>query len=469
MIRRVASGIGANIFDKIVISGMQLALVPVLAGAWGVHLYGLWMMLFTAPAFLAMGDFGFATAAGTKMTMAVARGEHDEATHIFQSAWVAILASSAALVLLAALLALLLPISAFGANAGMSPDEIRLTLFLLVVYGLVAIQGSIFFAGFRCAGLFAVGAFCHAIIVLIENCAMIGAVLMGARPVTAAALILVGRIVGLVGQNVLLRRSVPWLEIGFRRATRAETRNLIAPAGAVMLVPIAQAFYLQGSALALGIAAGQAAVPGFTAARTLSRVGMQMCWLLNSALMPEFSAAAARQDRRAQAVMVLATLLTSALLVIPYATLFALFGREVILIWTHGVIHSSPLLLLAMAGSILFGGFWYPLSNLILALNRHASYTIWFLVFAVISTPLTYFLSRSLGAAGAALPMLALDFAMLVTILILSQRILVPAVELLSVLPDFLSSITTIIKRQRWRRRGDIVDADIVPEGSRVP
>lgn len=463
MIKRVASGVGANIFDKVVISTMQLALVPVLAGAWGVHLYGLWMMLFTAPAFLAMGDFGFATAAGTKMTMAVARGERDEATHIFQSAWVAILASSAVLVMLAALLALLLPGSAFGSDAGMAPGEIRLTLFLLVVYGLVAIQGSIFFAGFRCTGLFAVGAFCHAMIFLFENCAMITAVLMGARPVTAAAVILVGRFVGLVGQNILLRRCVPWLEIGFRRATRAETRNLVAPAGAVMLVPIAQAFYLQGSALALGIAAGQAAVPAFTAARTLSRVGLQMCWLLNSALMPEFSAAAARHDRRAQAVMVLATLLTSALLAVPYAILFALFGREVILIWTHGVIHSSPLLTLAMAGSILFGGFWYPLSNLILALNRHASYTIWFLVFAVIGTPLTYLLSQSLGAAGAALPMMMLDLAMLVTILILSQRILLPAREVFAALPGFFSSITAMIRRRRSRQPSSIVNAEIVP------
>lgn len=430
MIRRVIGGVGANIFDKLIVTATQLTMVPVMANAWGLHLYGLWLLMFTAPSFLAMGDFGFAQAAGTKMTMAVARGERDEAINIFQSAWAAILASSAMLFALAGLFAFVVPASVFGGDPGMPVGEIRLTLFLLLLYGIAAIQGSIFFAGFRAAGLFPIGAFWNALIILIEGSAIITAVMLGAQPVVAAATILGGRIVGLVGQNILLRRKVPWLRIGFERATMAETKRLLAPAGAVMLVPIAQAFYLQGTALALGAVAGQAAVPAFTAARTLSRVGLQMCWLFNTPLLPEFSAAAARNDRQDQATMVVVTALGSAVLILPYALLFGLFGQRAILIWTHGAIHAPPGLLWAMAGSILFGGFWFPLSNLILALNRHASYTGWFLALALASAPATLLLADPLGATGAGLAMMLLDLAMLVVITHLTGRILVSRSEL---------------------------------------
>lgn len=449
MIRRVMSGVGANVFDKVVVTVTQLAMVPVMANSWGLHLYGLWVLMFTAPSFLAMGDFGFAQAAGTKMTMAVARGERDEAVHIFQSAWLAILSSSGVLVALTAILALGLPSSLFGADPGMPVNEIRLTLFLLMIYGIAAIQGSIFFAGFRAARLFAVGAYWNALIILVESSAIIVAILMGAPPTVAAATILCGRLFGLVGQNLLLRRRVPWLKIGLGRATLAETKTLFAPAGAVMLVPIAQALYLQGSALALGLAAGQAAVPAFTAARTLSRVGLQMCWLLNTPLMPEFSAASARGDRPSQAMMVLATLLFSAALVIPYALLFGLVGQQVILVWTHGVIHSPTMLLWTMALSILFGGFWFPVSNLILALNRHASYTGWFVAFAAASVPLTYLLSSRFGPTGAGLSMAALDSAMAVVILILARRLLVNGHELKTAVPRLVQWLKALIRRLR--------------------
>ncbi|WP_454884451.1 hypothetical protein [Sphingomonas oryzagri] len=426
-------------------------MVPVMANAWGLHTYGLWVMLSTAPYLLAMGDFGFAQAAGTKMTMAEARGEREEAIHIFQSAWAAILTSSAILLAAIAALALLLPASIFGADPSLPLWQARLSLFLLLLYGLTALQGTIFFAGFRCAGLFAVGAFWNALIILMECSATIVAVLLGANILIAAGTIFVGRAVGLIGQNILLRRKVPWLEIGLRRATWAETRRLFAPAGAVMLVPLAQAFSIQGTTLALGAAAGAAAVPTFTAARTLSRVGMQMCWLLNTPLMPEFSAAAARGDRRAQANMVLATLAVTLLLVVPYALLFAFFGQRVILIWTHGAIHSPAPLLLTMAGGILFGGFWFPISNLILAINRHVSYTLYYVLFAALSLPATYLAARAFGAAGAGLSTMLLDAAMVGIIALFSPRLLVSYRELVAAAPHFFRGAKRLLKQAGLR------------------
>ncbi|SFS10922.1 lipopolysaccharide biosynthesis protein [Sphingomonas jatrophae] len=438
MIRRVLAGVGANVFDKLIVAGSQLAMVPVLSSAWGLHLYGLWVLLITVPSFLAVGDFGFATAAGTKMTMARARGDEQAVNHIFQSAWAAVLLSSALLVTAALVLAWTVPAGLFGDAPGLPIREVRLTLSILMIYGIVAVQGSIFFAAFRAAGLFAVGAFWNALIILIESSAVIATVLLGGQPVTAALALLAGRVVGLIGQNLLLRRRVPWLRIGLREGTRAEMMALLPPAGAVMLVPMAQALALQGTSIALGAAAGQAAVPAFTAARTLSRVGLQLCWLVNTPLMPEFSAAVAREDRRGMAAMALTTLLVSTVLLVPYAILFAALGQPAILLWTRGVIHSPQPLVLTMAFVILLGGYWYPVSNLILARNRHGSYSRWYVLLAALSVPLAYLLSRQFGATGAGAAMALLDGAMLIVILRLARRLVVTPQELAAAVPQMV-------------------------------
>ena len=445
MIRRVAAGIGMTAFDKLVIAGTQLVLVPVLASRWGLELYGQWLLLATLPQFLSMSDMGFATAAGTRMTMAAARADHEEALRLFHSAWRAILASSA--VILAALMAAawLLPASVFGMSPAVSAAELRLTFAILAAYGVLAVQGSIFSAGLRAAGLFPLAAFWNAMVLLIENAALVVMVLLGGGPVEAALAWLLGRMFGLAGQVVLLRRHVPWLRLGLAHGSWREARALLGPAGAVMLLPAAQALVLQGTALMVGAAAGQAAVPVFAAVRTLSRVGMQMCWIVSTPLMPELSASSARGERGRTASIVLATLLFSALLVTPFALGFMVAGRMAVALWTGGAIVPPQTLVLALGLTVMLGGVWYPLSNLLLAQARQASYTGWYLAFALASLPATHWLAGHLGVAGGAIAMVAVDAAMLAVVLRGVRRHLVSGAEL----ADAASRWTQELRRSR--------------------
>jgi O-antigen/teichoic acid export membrane protein len=438
-------------FDKLVVAGTQLALVPILASQWGLALYGQWLLLATLPQFLSMSDFGFATAAGTRMTMATARGDRDEAIHIFQSAWRAILLSGAAMIGLALAAAWFVPDSVFGAAPSAPPHALRLTLAILAIYGVTAVQGSIFFAGFRAAQLFPVGAFWNAMVLLIENAALIVTVLLGGGIVAAASAWLFGRLLGLAGQNWLLRRRVPWLSIGLARGSWGQARALLAPAGAVMLLPIAQALVLQGMALVVGAAAGRAAVPAFAAARTLSRVGMQLCWVVSTPLMPEFSAALARRDGARMAAMIGATLLISALLVVPYALVFMGLGRVMIAVWTHGAIAAPQSLVVAFGFTVLLGGIWYPLSNLVLASDRHAGYSICYVALAVLCLPIGYGLATIFGASGAAGAMAALDGAMLVIVARLARRLFGPHVDREAALSLLRAQVATRMRSRRPR------------------
>lgn len=447
MIGRVAAGVAVNLFDKLVVAGAQLLLVPILSGAWGLKVYGFWVLVATVPTFLAMGDFGFATAAGTKMTMAEARGDRAQVITTFQSAWLVVTISSALLIGLAVVTSLCAPRFLFEAleNRGNEGGE---TLLFLLVYGIVALQSSVFFAGFRCAQMFAFGALVNAFVLLFENAMLIASVLMGAPPHLAAATLLAARCVGLLAQYLLLRFRLPWLAVSFEAARLAEVKVLLLPAAGVMLLPLAQALCLQGTALAVGASLGQASVPAFTASRTLSRVGLQVCWMVSAAVMPEASAAAARNDRRLLAILILATILASAVLIIPFAGLYAAFGHELILLWSRSVIDSPAPLQWAMACSILFSGFWFPLSNLIMAANRHASYTGIYAGLAALCVASAFALSKAMGVVGAGVAMAATDAAMLLVVYLLCGRTLVPIGEALRLAPDLPK-----IFRARWLSR----------------
>jgi O-antigen/teichoic acid export membrane protein len=409
MFARLLRGIGANAFSQAVIIGLQLALVPVLATHWGLKLYGIWILLFTIPSYLALGDFGFATAAGVDMTMKVARGDKEGTLVTYHSALTAIVTVSTTIFLIAMIICLLLPERALTFDIPVGPNTIRIVLILIVAYGLICLASSILMAGFRCSGLYATGVMGQSVTQLVEGSACIITVLSGGSLLAAALSYVIARTICVIGQALMLTFQVPWLRLGFRGANLDEIKRLAKPAFAAMALPFAQAAFLQGTPLALGAATGPATVPIFTTARTLIRAGVQFTTLLNHALMPEFSTAVARGDARLQRHFLFATFATNAAILIPGAIVLLLFGQKIVALWTHGTVHPSFDLIAVMTAVMVVNGTWFPVSNLILAANRHATYSYIFLAAALASVALCYPLSLWHGATGAGLSLLALD------------------------------------------------------------
>lgn len=431
VLARIAKGVGANVLDKLVVAGTQLLLMPLLAHAWGLQLYGLWVMLSTLPTLLAMSDLGLATAAGTKMAMAEARGKRATVVQLFQSAWLAILCSSVLFVLLGGFGALVFPTSWLTDNPGFTPLQARITAFALLVYGVSASQGAIVFAGFRASGQYARGALWNTVLILFETGALAAAVSLGGSPEIAAFALLSGRSLGLAGQACLLTRHAPWLRFGLGHARWTLARELMASASTVMLLPISQGCLIQGTTLALGLAAGPTAAPAFAAARTLSRIGQQLCWTINAALMPEMSAAMGRRASAAIAAMTLATLASSALLTVPFAIGFALFAPSVVERWSLGLIHAPATVVYALVVSLLAGGFWTPLSNLLVSSDRQSTFALPYAALAAAAIPLSYALARAVGAAGPAIAIAATDVVMLILMATLTDRYLASGADLL--------------------------------------
>lgn len=232
-----------------------------------------------------------------------------------------------------------------------------------------------------------------------------------------------GRVLGSAIQNFILRRRLPWLGNLKGLADWGRVATLLGPASAVMAVPAAQVLLLQGSAVTLGIAAGASVVPIFTASRTLSRIGLQGTQLITTAVMPEFSAAAARNESFVKAKLLVFLVVLCTLLAAPFCIVLAMWGPEVVVAWTRGLIQPPAAMLAIMALSILMGGLWMPISSMLVALNQQASFSYYYLILSICSIPVSLWLARSRGPTGTALALLAVDIAMLALILLNVSRI----------------------------------------------
>jgi O-antigen/teichoic acid export membrane protein len=423
MMARLLRGVGANAFERIVIAVSQIVMVPILATHWGLRVYSLWVLLATLPGFMVFSDFGLGVAAGTRMTMQVATGNRQGAARTFQNAWATMLPLALVLVIVALAAIWTVPDRYFAEAPMLRHHESRWVMTLLILYGVSCLQGNMLLAGFRSIGRFSTGALAQALMFLAETIGVVLLVLGGGGPRATAICYLAVRLIGLGVTGFLLLHLAPWLRPRRDLSSMGEMRFLTRPAMAAMALPVAQGLFLQGTAVALGMAAGPAAVPAFTTVRTLSRLGLQAIALLYNAVIPEFSLATANDDHAARARIVMLTLLVSSALIVPFALVLAIAGTTIVDIWTNHLIHPTPALMLFMALSALIAGFWTPISMLLLAMNRHANFTYAYLGLAVLSVGITYLLGSRIGSVAGGVAFFLLDAAMALVILRLAGEL----------------------------------------------
>lgn len=417
MIRaRFARGVVAVAYSKAVHALVQLALIPILANAWGLTLYGQWLIYASIPIFLAAADFGFGTVAGNRIVKEIATGKADEATETFQSAYAMVLGGAVVIALAALGVAVLAPDSVMVIEKGMTGVQARTVLAFFGVYAAINVFMPLLVGGAkaegRLAGATAIMATCY----LAESIAVALLVLAGQGPVAAAAAMMVLRVAGIGFLAFWMRGLGNWPRFGFARMSKRRIAELWRPSLAAMLLPLSQAGYLQGIAVVAGTVAGTAVVPIYAAMRTISRLPVQMLAPIAIPLMPEYAAARARQDDRVSSAIVGGLLFVAVAVALAGALLLGFGGSEILKVWTDGAIRAPAAMIAVFGVIILFQCLSAPLSDLLLAINRHERYTAAYALAAVISLVLTVPLVEAMGITGAAVAGLLLEAVMVVVV-----------------------------------------------------
>lgn len=392
---------------------IQLVSVPVFLSFWSVERYGVWLILFTIPAYVATLTMGIGGAAGNAMVAAVAQGRHDDAAR--QYATIRGVGLLIALVFLALVAAFLIAGGShlFGFALAEAGDGLAWALLALVIYALTSFMLNNWLLALRATGGYAKGLHLANAVAFAEVAVVLALVAGGGGIVAVSIGYAAMRLLGLVATGLLVRSHAPWLAKAGWKIDRAELRAMGPPALALGMVPLGFAIQLQGMVAALAAVAGAGAVPIFTTIRTLSRFAIQLTSVVNLASMPEFTAAKARDDQARLADLVAINLTTALALLGPAALVIGLAGPWVVQIWTGGAFVTPPLLAIALAVAILAGGVWLVLANLILATNRQASYSYAFVLVAVLGVAGCVILVPTFGVSGAGLAAAAADLVML--------------------------------------------------------
>jgi O-antigen/teichoic acid export membrane protein len=367
ILKRLGLGTLASAYGYFVTATLQLVSLPVLVHAWGADVYGKWLMITTLPTYLTLFDLGFSTTATIVMGRKVGRGDYDGARAVFRSVLVLSTSISVGLAVIAMISTFFLP--EWIAQRGFLDSQSAHAIPLLVLYSAAILQTAIISAGLRSTGNYAVGTFFSDNITLTEGLLAVVAAMVGGGFIGAATVLLAGRLIGLGLLSLFLRSQVPWLGLSYKGASLEEIRKLFGPSISISLLPVGLGVSLQGIVVVIGIVLSPAMAAVFASTRTICRFAVQIAATVNRASVPELSHAIGGGRKEIIALILLANVVTAALFILPANIILAIFGRQIVYVWSLGKIDPPNALIIIISAGILFHACWWNTATLLTAIG----------------------------------------------------------------------------------------------------
>lgn len=411
--KRLVKGVSAQAFGQGVQILVRLCEVPLFLSFWGAQRYGEWLMLAAIPAYLSMGDGGFATTSCREITMRVGTGDRRGASAVYQSTWALLLVLSLVLGSAAIVFSKFVPLNQWLKFTAMTSQETALVFLILVAHILLGFQGGLLNAGFWASGRYPQSMFFGALLQLLDFGGMSLAILMGGGPVQAATGYLLGRVLGTALMWGFQRNVCPWLSFGFKYARITELRRLLAPSFASLAFPLGTALNTQGLRLVIGLVLGPSAVAIFVPLRTLSNFAVQPRQVVNRLTEPEMAMAFGTGNKSLYQKLFLESVRISFWSCFVVAALLIPASRWIFPIWTTGQvsIHWPTFLLLLLAAVI--NSIWYAALMVSYSTNRHGLIAIYFLmIYGVTCIIFAFFGAHLIGHSGAAAALLFIESIM---------------------------------------------------------
>lgn len=422
---RIRRGIAANIFGQFVSVAIQLAMLPVLLAHWGVERFGVWTLISVVPSYLAMADLGFTTAATSKMTMAIGRGDGGAARNIFKGVLVLNLGLMVIGTGIAGIALYFWSADAFSFGQAVDGAEIKLAVMWLVIATLVSLGWNAMSGSLKANGQYALATLIGDSNRLIESLVVLAAVGLfhGGIVEVAAAMMVVRTLAALMGA-VVVRRRVSWVDFSLTGVDMRELKSLARPALTVIAIPIGYSFSLQGMILVVGAAIDVRAVALYSATRTVGRLSSQAVALANHASMPELARAAGANDWGRASRLIWLNILAAAVVAVLFMGGVNLLGPRLIAIWSGGHLEPGRMLLLLISAACAIQAMTNASGNMLIALNSHDRYAYAFLAMSVLGVVSAWLLAPSFGLSGVAASGVVIETVLLlITVFEVRRRI----------------------------------------------
>lgn len=401
MLKRLFKSIAAITSGQFLGIVGNLALVPLFLFHWSTSVYGEWLALSAAVAYLFVSDMGMQAAAGNVLLDAYARRDLKRYRSMLGTAMAFYLTLALGLTLLLAFLTVFLPIPAWLGIHEIRPGAASTVILILGASILWQMPAGLLRNAYRSTGNLAATQWYWnlqfggtlAVTAVVLSCG--GGVIAIAIGTAMSPLLISAWIL----QD--LRRTRPELLPSLKEVRLSVLRELFGPSLQFGLITLSMMLTLQGPILIISHQLGGVAVAVFVTTRTLANSLRQAVSALQNAIWPELTRLSALD---AEETLRLAHRLFSTLAITvtaSFAGMLWFIGGDVISVWTQGRIQPPPWLLRSFLIALVLQAPWLASSMIPTATNRHRQLSYSYFASAVISLTLTWFLLPHLGLVAA--------------------------------------------------------------------
>ena len=417
--KRIITGIGANAFGQGIVIVIQLFSLPIFLHYWNAETYGEWLILSAFPAYLSMADIGILPAAGNKLNIAIAAGKSQDATHIFQSAFIFILCIIIIFIIFIFSAVIFFPLPKILDNF-----DNRVAFICLCSSVLTSLFGGLPDMVYKATGRYAVGTLMGNMLRILEwGGAMIGLALYGSFSAVALASLSV-RITGTFIISYYSNRGINDLKWGIRLGRKSEIRSMLKPATAFMIYPASNALTYQGMTILSGLLLGPASVTIFNTYRTLARVSVQANGILSHALWPEFSKLFGIGGIPSIKKIYIKSFWLGFVLAIISGVILFFISPILLRLWTDNMVLYDSLLMKIMICYSIVASLSHVPKVFLMSINRHGKLAIFYIVGSIFLLIFSGFLGLILGIIGFSIAMLISEIFIFLASIYLSEKIL---------------------------------------------
>lgn len=389
LIKRVISGISANMYGQAVTILIQLASLPLFLSHWDVATYGIWLTLSAIPSYLSMADVGMVTVAGNRMTMLMSRGEQVKANTVFHSAHIFVLSSCLSIAGIALLVIYFSPIDL------LSDGNIKLVLTLLIANVLINLYCGLANALFKSTLRYAMGTGIDVTARLLEWIGgIVGLLSYGTFTSVALGMLLV-RVITCVIFSYLASYNHPCFSWGIKNASQDEIKEMIKPSIGFMTFPIANAITFQGFTILTAALLGPASVAIFNAYRTIARVAVQVTSVFSHALWPEFARMYGTNEFAKIKTLFFRSGYIGGISATILSFLIYFISPYLLSIWTKDSIAFDNLLISLFLCYAAIAGMWHVPRVLLMATNSHSRLGVTYLTISIFSVLIAWKLTNN--------------------------------------------------------------------------
>jgi len=396
---RILKGVGAHALGVGIAMFARIIYPPLFLKAWGVDLYGEWLMLSSVVMYLSLADFGGQMYVANRLAEAYAKKDVDLFKRLLNTGLALfVLLPTVAFILFMAFIAWGSPTLAIPLTQAPSGTA----FWVLVIFAFqicLALPLGMLSGVYRAVGMLPRSAMLNNWSQLLQLVLVSLGLWLSWEMVAIAAMHAIPIFV--IGVITLreLRDRFPGI-ISFHSADWRMAKGFVVPSAHFFSIQLSQALTFQGVLLIVGVTLGAVPVVLFSAMRTVTNSMRQTLAILMNSVWPEMTSLFAREEAEKLRRLFRATLRATLVSAVIFIAIFHYFGGVIFHLWLGNKVEYQQLYMDLLLIYVFQLVFWLSCSNLLMSINKHHEVSILLLVAAACTIVFVYLGAKFYGLPG---------------------------------------------------------------------